>query len=54
MDEIKNYLKAVLCAIISIVVIFLMCNKIESADPALYIAVVALLTAFQARFENNE
>lgn len=53
MDEIKNYLKAVLYAIISIVVIFFMCNKIE-ADPALCIAIIALITAYHARFENNE
>ena len=54
MDEIKNYLKAILCAIISIAVVFLMCNKIGAENPTLCIAVVALIAAYHARFENNE
>ena len=54
MDEIKNYLKAVLYAIISIVVIFLVYNKMGAGDPALCVAILALITAYHARFENNE
>ena len=54
MDEIKNCLKAALLAAISIVVIFLICNKIGSVDPVLCIAITALITSYHARFENNE
>lgn len=54
MDEIKNWLKAVLCTIISVMVIFFMFNKIGAGDPTLCIAIIALITAYRARFENNE
>lgn len=53
MGEVKNWLKAVLCAIIFVIVIFFMFNKMEVGDPTLCIAIIALITAYQARFENK-